>query len=77
MALVSERVLVTGGAGFLGSHLCERLLPQDDPLQRRPDITRARELLGWEPKVPLRVGLEKTIAWFDRLLSHRQAKTVG
>ncbi len=45
-----------------------RPLPQDDPLQRRPDITRARELLGWEPKVPLRTGLEKTIAYFEVLL---------
>lgn len=41
-----------------------RPLPQDDPLQRRPDITRARQLLGWEPKVPLREGLARTIAWF-------------
>jgi UDP-glucuronate decarboxylase len=41
-----------------------RPLPQDDPLQRRPDITRARQLLGWEPKVPLREGLTRTIAWF-------------
>jgi len=42
-----------------------RPLPQDDPLQRRPDITLAREKLGWEPKVPLRAGLERTIAWFQ------------
>ena len=39
-------------------------LPQDDPRQRRPDITRARKLLNWEPEVPLTVGLEKTIAYF-------------
>ena len=39
-------------------------LPGDDPLQRCPDITRARELLGWEPKVPLEEGVAKTIAWF-------------
>ena len=39
-------------------------LPQDDPKQRRPDITRARTLLGWEPKVQLREGLVKTIAYF-------------
>lgn len=44
-------------------------LPQDDPRQRRPDITRAREALDWQPKVPLREGLEKTIAYFERLLS--------
>jgi UDP-glucuronate decarboxylase len=39
-------------------------LPADDPKQRRPDITRAREKLGWEPKVPLRDGLQRTIAEF-------------
>ena len=39
-------------------------LPQDDPKQRRPDITKARKLLKWEPKVPLAQGLEKTIAYF-------------
>jgi UDP-glucuronate decarboxylase len=43
-------------------------LPVDDPLQRCPDITKAREVLGWEPRVPLEAGLERTIAYFDRLL---------
>ena len=38
--------------------------PVDDPSVRRPDISRARELLGWEPRVPLREGLERTIDWF-------------
>ncbi len=44
-------------------------LPQDDPKQRRPDITIAGRDLGWEPKIPLRDGLRQTIAYFDRLLS--------
>ncbi|HVF44813.1 MAG TPA: UDP-glucuronic acid decarboxylase family protein [Pyrinomonadaceae bacterium] len=39
-------------------------LPQDDPRQRRPDITRARKLLGWEPAVPLREGLGRTVEYF-------------
>jgi UDP-glucuronate decarboxylase len=39
-------------------------LPEDDPLQRRPDITLARDKLDWRPKVPLRDGLAKTIEWF-------------
>jgi UDP-glucuronate decarboxylase len=39
-------------------------LPVDDPRQRRPDISRAKELLGWEPKVPVREGLLRTIAYF-------------
>lgn len=43
-------------------------LPQDDPQQRRPDITLAKEQLGWEPKIALREGLTKTIAYFDQLL---------
>lgn len=43
-------------------------LPQDDPKQRCPDITRAGEWLNWEPKIQLREGLQKTIAYFDELL---------
>ena len=43
-------------------------LPQDDPRQRQPDITRARECLGWEPKVPLRDGLAPTIDYFRKLV---------
>jgi len=43
-------------------------LPQDDPLQRKPDITLAREKLGWEPTVPLEEGLKRTIAYFEGVL---------
>ncbi|KAB7739173.1 NAD-dependent epimerase/dehydratase family protein [Parvibaculum sedimenti] len=43
-------------------------LPSDDPKQRQPDITRARAELGWEPKIELREGLTKTIAYFEELL---------
>ncbi len=43
-------------------------LPADDPKQRKPDITLAKEKLGWEPTVPLREGLQKTIEYFDGLL---------
>jgi nucleoside-diphosphate-sugar epimerase len=39
-------------------------LPQDDPRRRCPDITRARGVLGWEPRVPAREGLKKTLSWF-------------
>jgi dTDP-glucose 4,6-dehydratase len=46
------------------SRIAFRPLPQDDPKQRRPDITRARKKLKWEPKVPLSVGLKKTIEYF-------------
>jgi UDP-glucuronate decarboxylase len=48
-------------------------LPTDDPKQRRPDITRATEVLGWTPSIPLRVGLQHTIGYFDRLLSEGAA----
>jgi UDP-glucuronate decarboxylase len=43
-------------------------LPQDDPVQRRPDISLAREKIGWEPQVPLEEGLEKTITYFQQVL---------
>jgi UDP-glucuronate decarboxylase len=51
------------------SKLVHEPLPTDDPKQRRPDITRARELLDWQPAVQLEEGLTRTIAYFDRLLS--------
>ena len=44
-------------------------LPVDDPTQRRPDITLARETLGWEPRVGLREGLERTASWFRDVLA--------
>jgi UDP-glucuronate decarboxylase len=50
------------------SKLEYRPLPADDPRQRKPDISQAKEKLGWEPKVPLKEGLVKTIAYFDQLL---------
>jgi len=49
------------------SKLVTRPLPQDDPRQRRPDITRAQTILKWEPKVPRSEGLPKTIAYFKSL----------
>ena len=47
-------------------------LPKDDPVRRRPDITLAKQLLGWEPTVPLRKGLRLTIDYFERLLSEQK-----
>jgi len=46
-------------------------LPEDDPKQRQPDITKARQLLGWEPRIPLEEGLRLTIEYFRKL--HAQA----
>ena len=51
------------------SKLVHRPLPQDDPRQRRPDITQARAVLGWEPTTPLVEGLTRTIAYFEDLMS--------
>jgi UDP-glucuronate decarboxylase len=51
------------------SQLVFKPLPQDDPKQRRPDITLAKQHLNWEPKVNLDAGLEKTIAYFKRFLA--------
>ena len=50
-----------------GSAICFVDLPVDDPRVRRPDTTRARELLGWAPKVPWSAGLDRTIEWFRTL----------
>jgi UDP-glucuronate decarboxylase len=62
---LAEEVLgLTGSA----STLVFRPLPQDDPMQRCPDITRARATLGWEPRVSLREGLSRTVAYFRRLV---------
>ena len=51
---------VTGSS----SRLVYRPMPTDDPKQRRPDITKARTLLGWEPQIPLRQGLEMSLDYF-------------
>jgi UDP-glucuronate decarboxylase len=51
------------------SRCVHRPLPGDDPRQRRPDIDRARELLDWEPSVPLREGLARTVSHFERVIA--------
>lgn len=48
--------------------IVHRPLPQDDPKQRRPDITKAGETLGWSPKVDLEEGLRATVAYFRQHL---------
>jgi UDP-glucuronate decarboxylase len=48
-------------------------LPSDDPKQRKPDISKAKVILGWQPKIQLRQGIEKTVAYFDQLLSNGDA----
>jgi UDP-glucuronate decarboxylase len=50
------------------SRIVHRPLPENDPRQRRPDISRAQEVLSWAPRTPLKEGLAKTIAYFENLL---------
>jgi dTDP-glucose 4,6-dehydratase len=61
IAQLAELVVdVTGSS----SEIVHRPLPEDDPMQRRPDLTKARSLLGWEPTIQLREGLERTAEYF-------------
>jgi dTDP-glucose 4,6-dehydratase len=70
---LAEQVLrMTGSA----SQIDWLPLPQDDPKVRRPDITIAREVLGWEPRVPLEEGLRRTIPYFAALVEHQAARTL-
>ncbi|MGC8524977.1 MAG: UDP-glucuronic acid decarboxylase family protein [Acidibrevibacterium sp.] len=65
---LAERVIALTASR---SRIVYRPLPQDDPTQRCPDITRARAVLGWEPSIALDEGLSRTIAYFERLLAER------
>jgi UDP-glucuronate decarboxylase len=62
---LAERIIRLTGSR---SQIVYRPLPTDDPLQRCPDITKARNVLGWEPRVELDAGLQRTIDYFDALL---------
>jgi len=62
--LAEMTIALTGSS----SKIVHRPLPTDDPKQRRPDIRKAQELLGWVPKLPLRQGLTRVIEYFDGLL---------
>jgi dTDP-glucose 4,6-dehydratase len=67
---VAEMILEIAGSR---SGIVYEPLPEDDPKQRRPDITRAKERLGWEPRVPAKEGLKLTFVWFGQRLSHSEA----
>ncbi len=67
---LAETIISLSGAK---SKLVTKPLPKDDPLQRCPDITLARERLDWTPSVPLEEGLKRTIDYFDRLLASEAA----
>ena len=73
MELAQKTIAMTGGKARLGA---SRPLPPDDPKQRKPDITLARERLGWEPTVQLAEGLQRTIDWMKSVdLSDFRAPT--
>jgi UDP-glucuronate decarboxylase len=54
-----------------GSKIVFKPLPQDDPTQRQPDMTLAKEKLGWMPKTPLEEGLQKTIHYFIQFFADK------
>ena len=64
MKQLAEQVIQLSGSK---SKMIYKPMPSDDPSQRQPDITLAKSKLGWEPKIQLREGLEKTIAYFRSL----------
>jgi len=64
LELAEAVIRLTGSS----SRIINKPLPQDDPLQRKPDISLAQERLGWEPKVALEEGLKRTIAYFEKVL---------
>jgi UDP-glucuronate decarboxylase len=58
------------------SKIVHRPRPEDDPRQRRPDISRAQETLGWKPKTKLKEGLSRTIAYFEQLLAEADVRAM-
>jgi UDP-glucuronate decarboxylase len=58
------------------SRIVHRPLPEDDPRQRRPDISQANQLLSWNPRTALKEGLVKTIAYFDDLLASKELRAL-
>jgi UDP-glucuronate decarboxylase len=67
MIELAQKVLALTGSK---SQLVFEPLPRDDPKQRQPDITQARNVLNWQPTIELEEGLKRTISYFDRALGH-------
>jgi len=67
--LATKVIQITGSR----SSIIHMDLPLDDPRQRKPDITKARNLLGWEPRIPLEEGLKKTVTYFRETSSQRSS----
>ena len=71
MLQLAEQVIELTGSR---SRIVHRSLPQDDPRQRRPDISKAQELLSWAPRTPLKEGLVRTVAYFEKLLGEKNLR---
>ncbi|HYS46951.1 MAG TPA: NAD-dependent epimerase/dehydratase family protein, partial [Rhizomicrobium sp.] len=69
---LAQRIIALTGSA---SSIVMRPLPQDDPRQRNPDISKARSVLNWKPKVPLEKGLERTIRYFEQTLALRDLRS--
>jgi UDP-glucuronate decarboxylase len=67
LQLAKMVIEMTGSRSKIG----HRPLPQDDPRQRQPDISKAHEILGWKPKTELKDGLKKTIAYFEEMIAKK------
>jgi UDP-glucuronate decarboxylase len=65
LELAQKVIDLTGSS----SKIVQKALPQDDPKQRKPDISQAKNKLGWKPTIELEEGLKKTVAYFDALLA--------
>ena len=70
MELATQVISLVGSR----SRIVHRALPENDPKQRQPDISRAQELLNWQPRIALKEGLIKTISYFEDLLSDRDLR---
>jgi UDP-glucuronate decarboxylase len=70
LELASSIVSLTGSS----SKIIHKPLPQDDPRQRRPDISKAKQTLSWTPRTRLKEGLIQTIAYFEQLLSDQKLR---
>jgi UDP-glucuronate decarboxylase len=72
LELASTVIEMTGSR----SRVVHRSLPENDPRQRRPDISRAQELLSWTPRTELKEGLIRTVAYFEKLLTEKDVRAV-
>jgi UDP-glucuronate decarboxylase len=71
LQLASQVIDMTGSR----SKIIHLPMPQDDPRQRQPDISKAKDVLQWSPRTALTEGLKKTVDYFDKLLSHPEVRT--